>query len=124
MKGNIPSSINTIVRQKIQKILVPYDGTKSSDRAFKNAINIAKTYGAEIKIITVIKDVATFGFFKTKADKADLVSEKIIQYAKSEDVDLIVMSRTKHGTAAEKMHNESTVEKVFNEAPCSFLHVK
>lgn len=158
MKGNIINNINKCVRQKIQKILVPYDGTKSSDRAFKNAIHIAKTYDAEIQIITVIKDIATFGFFKTKADKnliekqkkmaskkieqlkkeaqksdvltkskivkADLVSEKIIQYAKSENVDLIVMSRTKYGTAAEKMHNESTVQKVFDEAPCSFLHVK
>jgi len=158
MKGNIHNNVNKTVRQKIQQILVPYDGTKSSDRAFKNAIHIAKTYDAEIKILTVIKDIATFGFFKTKADKnliekqrkmaskkiedlkkeaqksdvltkskivkADLVSAKIIQYARNENVDLIVMSRTKHGTAAEKMHNESTVEKVFNEAPCSFLHVK
>ena len=145
------------MRKKIQEILVPYDGTKSSDRAFKDALNIAKTYDAEIKILTCIRDVATFGFFKTKADKkliekqktmaskkikilkeeaikqnvsvkskivkADLVSEKIISYAKSEKVDLIVMSRTKYGTPAEKLHNESTVEKVFHEAPCSFLHV-
>lgn len=158
MKGNIIKKRFVFVRQKIQKILVPYDGTKSSDRSFKNTLSIAKTYGAELQILTCIRDVATFGFFKTKADKnliekqkkmaskkikeleneakkigvktkakivkADLVSEKIIQYAKNEKVDLIVMSRTKYGTAAEKMHNESTVEKVFDEAPCSFLHVK
>ncbi|MDX1595652.1 MAG: universal stress protein [Nitrosopumilaceae archaeon] len=145
------------MRKKIKQILVPYDGTKSSERAFNDALNIAKKYEAELKILTCIRDVATFGFFKTKADKkliekqknmatkkievlkknaqknnvsvkskivkADLVSEKIIDYAKSEKVDLIVMSRTKYGTAAEKLHNESTVEKVFHEAPCSFLHV-
>ena len=145
------------MRKRLKQILVPYDGTKSSGRAFRDALNIAKTYDAEIKILTCIRDVATFGFFKTKADKkliekqkkmatkkieslkndaerdnvsvkskivkADLVSEKIIDYAKSEKVDLIVMSRTKYGTAAEKLYNESTVEKVFHEAPCSFLHV-
>ena len=146
------------MKQVINKILCPYDGTVSSERTFKNILNLAKQYEATILILTCIKDKATFGFFKLKSDKktikmqkeralkkienlknraqekgvsikarvikCDVISKEIIDYARKEDADLIAMSKAKRGTMAEKMYNESTVEKVFREAPCTFMHIK
>lgn len=146
------------MRQNIERILCPYDGTDSSEHAFKNVLKLAKFLDSKILILTCIKDKATFGFFKLKSDKelinkqkeiakkkieklkrqakeldllvtskivrCDFISKEIVDYAKKEKVDIIAMSRTKHGTTAEKMYSESTVEKVFRDAPCTFLHVK
>lgn len=146
------------MEQTINKILCPYDGTASSERAFKNILNLAKSYKATILILTCIKDKATFGFFKLKSDKkiikkqkesilkkinelekqaqkkeieikkavvkCDIISKEILDYAKKENVDIIAMSKTKRGTMAEKMYNESIVGKVFRESPCTFMHIK
>lgn len=61
---------------------------------------------------------------KSKIVKCDIVSKEIINYAKKEKVDMIVMNQTNRGTVAEKMYNESTVEKVFKDSPCTFIHIK
>lgn len=146
------------MKKGITKILCPYDGTESSERAFNYVLNLAKTLNSKILLLTCIKDQATFGFFKLKSDKklinkqkenvkkkieklkkqaketgicisskiikCDFISKEIVDYARKEKVDIITMSRTKHGTVAEKMYSESTVENVFRDAPCTFLHVK
>lgn len=59
----------------------------------------------------------------SKIIKSDLESRSIIEYAKSQDVDLIVMSKSKIGTHAEKMYYNSTVDAVFKKAPCPFLYI-
>lgn len=158
MKCNIFFRTNYTVRQNIEQILLPYDGTKSSERAFKYAIHMAKIHQAKILTLTCIRDQATFGFFKLKSEKekmerqkenaerrinklkeiakkigvpiksrivkCEIISKEIVDYAKKQDVDIIAMSKTKYGTIAEKMYSESTVEKVFKNAPCTFVHVK
>ena len=48
----------------IKNILVPYDGTPSSQRAFNSALKLAKKHEAKILIFTCIPDKAIFGFFK------------------------------------------------------------
>ena len=53
-------------------ILVPYDGTKSGDRAFKAAIQIAEKFAAEIIILSCIEREPTFVFFETRADKRQI----------------------------------------------------
>ncbi|QUC64088.1 universal stress protein [Nitrosopumilus sp. K4] len=146
------------MKQDIKQILLPYDGTKSSERAFRYALQLAKVHQAKLLTLTCIKDQAAFGFFKLESDKrkmekqkknaekrienlkkeaeklevpikskivkCDVISKGIVDYAKKQDVDIITMSKTKHGTAAEKMYSESTVDKVFDNAPCTFVHVK
>ncbi len=72
---------------KIKNILVPYDGTPSSQRAFNSALNLAQKHESKILIFTCITDQATFGFFKTKSDKQALqrekhIAEKQISYLK------------------------------------------
>jgi len=57
-------------------ILVPYDGTPSSQRAFNSALNIAKKHESKILIFTCIPDQTTLGFFKTKLNKLVLQQEK------------------------------------------------
>ena len=146
------------MRQNIKQILLPYDGTKSSERAFKYALRLAKVHQAKLLILTCIRDQATFGFFKLKSEKkkierqkanaentieklkekaksfgiplksriakCEIISKEIVDYAKKQDVDIIAMSKTRHGTAAEKMYSESTVDRVFKSSPCTFVHVK
>ncbi len=40
-----------------KKILVPYDGSKPSERALKHAVNIAKIFDAKIILLHVIPEI-------------------------------------------------------------------
>lgn len=146
------------MRKKISKILCPYDGTDSSNFAFKNALNLAQIFEAELLVLVCIKDKATFGFFKIKSDKEEIknqknwaqrklsqlkdesekngvvmkskilkcniISKEIVDFAKKEKVDMIAMSKSKYGTPAEEIYSESTVDRVMNESPCTFILIK
>ena len=61
---------------------------------------------------------------KSKIIKSDLPSEAITKYAKSNDIDLIVISKSKLATMYEKKYYNSTVENLMKEPPCSVLVVK
>jgi len=76
MLSNIQSIGNKDMKKNISKILCPYDGTESSDFAFNNTLNLAKTLDSEILVLTCIKDRATFGFFKLKSDKENIKNQK------------------------------------------------
>ena len=58
---------------------------------------------------------------KSKIVKNGLASTKILEIAKRNDVDLIIMTRTKHSSHYEKQHHHSTVENVFRNAHCPVL---
>ena len=74
--------------------------------------------------IRLQKEAEKFGIpSDSKIIKSDLESRSIIEYAKDEKVDLIVMSKSKVGTHAEKMYYNSTVDAVFKNAPCPFLYI-
>lgn len=142
---------------KIKKILLPYDATSSSTKAFNKILPLIDNDGLKIILLTCIRDQATFGFFKTKSDKihmkkekekaekfhnevkkkaekfginiiskivkSDLESKSIIDYAKKEEVDVIIMSKSQLTTNAERVYYKSTVEAVFRNAPCMFLYI-
>lgn len=55
-----------------QHILVPYDGTKTGEKAFNGAIQLAKKFASKISILSCIEKESTFGFFDTKSDKKDI----------------------------------------------------
>ena len=62
--------------------------------------------------------------FKSKITKSDYASDCIVDYAKENNVSLIVISKTKLKTELEKRHYDSTVENIFKKNPCSVLVVK
>ena len=57
-------------------ILVPYNDTPGSQRAFRKSIQIGKISGAKITVLTCIEDCHMFGFFKTKASKTAFERER------------------------------------------------
>ena len=59
----------------------------------------------------------------SKIVKSDLESKTIVEYAKKEDVDLIIMSKNKLKTHAEKVYYNSTVEAVFKKTSIPFLYL-
>jgi nucleotide-binding universal stress UspA family protein len=52
-----------------QHILVPYDGSKTGNKAFNGAIQLAKKFSSKITILSCIEKDSTFVFFETKSDK-------------------------------------------------------
>lgn len=138
-----------------EHILVPYNGTAGSEKAFKKAISLTSSTNSKITVLTCIEERQTFGFFKTKTSKQEfekerklvekqhqklekvcndkelkftstitkngLASERIVDYAKKHDVDLIITKRTKMISSYEKHSYHSTVENMFRLAPCPIL---
>ncbi|MFB5597550.1 MAG: universal stress protein [Nitrosopumilaceae archaeon] len=62
--------------KSFEHILVPFNGTPASHKAFRKAVSIAEESGADITILTCIEERPTFGFFKTKTTKAEFEKEK------------------------------------------------
>ena len=78
-----------------EHILVPYNGTAGSEKAFRKAISLASTIQAKITIVTCLEERPTFGFFKTKTSKQEFEKErklvekqhlKLEKFAKEHDV--------------------------------------
>ena len=139
-------------------ILVPYDGSKYSYRAFKVALDLAKKYNSKVTGITCI-DVIYRGFwyydsqyysskiqkqkeivkksiidlektakkneipFDFKVFQTRSVVEKIVTFAKTKKIDLIVMGS--HGrTGFDKLILGSVANGVAQHARCPILIVK
>ena len=78
-----------------EHILVPYNGTAGSEKAFRKAISLSETIQAKITILTCVEERQTFGFFKTKASKQEFEKEckiiekqhlKLEKFAKEHDI--------------------------------------
>ena len=78
-----------------EHILVPYNGTKGSEKAFRKAVSLASTINARITVVTCLEERPTFGFFKTKTSKQEFEKErelvekqhlKLENFAKENDV--------------------------------------
>ena len=61
--------------ENFESILVPYNGTTGSEKAFKKAVSLACSISAKITIITCLEERNTFGFFKTKTSKREFEKE-------------------------------------------------
>ncbi|MCV0393156.1 MAG: universal stress protein [Nitrosopumilus sp.] len=81
--------------KNFEEILVPFNGTDGSQKAFKKAVAIAGLEKSKITILTCIEERATFGLFKTKTNKQEFEKEKsqiksehdkLQEYAKKSDV--------------------------------------
>ncbi len=61
-----------------EHILVPYNGTSGSEKAFRKAISLSETIQAKITILTCLEERQTFGFFKTNASNQEFEKERKI----------------------------------------------
>lgn len=93
--------------------------TKSDKQQIQQEKETAKKLHDEAK-----REAKPFGLeLSSKIVKSDLESKSILEYAKKENVDVIVMSKSKILTHAERVYYDSTVEAVFQKTPCLFLYV-
>lgn len=138
-----------------ENILIPYNGTSGSNKAFRKAVALASTIQAKITILTCLEERPTFGFFKTNTSKQEfekerksvekqhevlekfakqndvefnskivkngLASMKILEFAKQNDIDLIIMTKTKLSSSYEKQHYQSTIENILRNIHCPTL---
>ena len=74
--------LNTL-QLSFHNILVPYDGTKTGDRAFNGAIQIAKKFASKITILACVEREATWVFFETKSDKKDIKQRRSVMVEKT-----------------------------------------
>ena len=138
-----------------EHILVPFDGTKESQKSFKKAVSLAQQTQAKITVFTCIEKRTTFALFKGKKkneefDKEKKIVEKqhsemkeyakkyeitcnskivrgenaaneILSYVEKNDIDLILMIKTKFVSQYEKMYHYTTIENVFSNTSCAVL---
>lgn len=135
-----------------QKILVATDGSKYSKAASEKAIDFAKSYGGNLKVISVVDVPAEFygeapGIVedlikkaktytekvKKQAEKAGIKTETFVRegeayhavtdIAKEQNINTIVMGS--HGrTGLKRLLMGSVTEKVIGYSPCPVLVVK
>ncbi len=134
----------------INKILVPVDFTSTTDKVIDYAVSVAGKLGAKICFLHVVSDFEGYDMMlvhpsfnvmaadmKENSEKriADLVdtydgscgdvligdaAEKIIEYAKNEGADLIIVGT--HGAKGlERIILGSTAERVVKKASCPVL---
>lgn len=137
----------------IKKILVAYDGSNESHSAFLFGLNMAKKFGAELEVISVVRvleppeDVETRDnlergrerfekFFKRLRGEAkekeislktEVVlghpAEQIIRWAEKNQVSVIVMGHQTKNTFGKWLLG-SVPDKVVDHAPCTVIVVK
>jgi nucleotide-binding universal stress UspA family protein len=135
------------------KILVPVDGSKYSLEAAKKAATLSKSFGGSIIVISVAQEIGLWELdynvkeklerqgYKNVEEAVKLikkegienvrsivlssipVAEGILQTAKEENVDLIVMG-SRGVTGLTKFMLGSIAQKVVTHAPCSVFVVK
>ncbi len=93
--------------------------TKSDKQEIESEKKKAQKYHSEIekkfeKLSISVKSIVV---------KSNLESKTILEYSKKEDVDLIIMSKSKLGTHAEKVYYNSTVDAVFKKTSIPFLYL-
>jgi nucleotide-binding universal stress UspA family protein len=92
------------VPKSISKVLFPYDGSQSSERAIQFFVNSTKNFSGEVVILSVCEEdnaclPAEVQFLNDHGIKNSLIEKKgsvlkhILESSKEEDVDLILLGR-------------------------------
>ncbi|MCT3124980.1 universal stress protein [Lactococcus lactis] len=139
--------------KQYKKILVPVDGSDQAYNAVREGVMLAQWSEAELIVLTVkdlvrYYGIANYGIVETPGlDKlandillkvgsiipaeskfktqilSDSPKREIVQYAKENDIDLIVMGATGAG-AFDRLLAGSTTNYVVNHAPCGVTIVQ
>ena len=91
--------------------------TKTSKQEYEKERKLVERQHQKLEKICKDKDIP----FGSAITKNGLASERIVDYAKQHDVDLIIAKRTKINLRYEKRYHHSTVENMFRLAPCPIL---
>ena len=59
-----------------EHILIPYNGTAGSQKAFRKAVSLAPPINAKITVLTCLEERPALGFFKTKTSKQEFEKER------------------------------------------------
>ena len=105
----------------VVKVIPPYDG----DLNLVGIKNIEDVLGSEgEREVSEIKKIADpeGALIKTRLEEGK-VHEKIVDVAKEEQCDIIIMGAHKQGWI-KKLFSGNTIEKVINHAPCPVLVVE
>jgi len=140
--GYTPCSVLVVPLKALKNILVATDGSKYSEAAVKEAINIAKACPSVFTVICVVKPGRPHEYreeaekivnqVKQEASQAGIEGEAIVrigephevivEIAKEKNVGTIVMGR--HGrTGLKKLLMGSVTERVIGFSPCGVLVV-
>jgi len=134
----------------VMKILVPIDFTAPSDVALMYGRHLAKVFGADLHVLHVMENQFLRVTFKsasavetgmvrrvaeqlTDDDRASLhavtvvrmsnaPADEILQYAKEENIDLVVLA-THGGSNVAHLIMGSVAEQVIRTAPCAVLTI-
>lgn len=87
-------------------------------------IKIAKKRNVMQKKINQLKKIGEGLKIFSKIVNCEIISKEIVEQSKKNKVDLVVMNKTKLSSEVEKIYYESTVDHVFKNSSCSFLHIK
>jgi nucleotide-binding universal stress UspA family protein len=87
-----------------KKILVPHDGSRTSDRALESAIPIAKATRAKVVLLNVIEEVfvpptvTNLGYSKTTGEKltATTLAKELYHEMRREAATMLEQKRQKH----------------------------
>jgi len=124
----------------LKNILVATDGSKYSEAAVKEAINIAQACGSTLTVLCVVKPERPSGYMeeaksivekvKQEAAQAGIDAttevregepyEEIVNVAKEKNIDLIVMGRYGR-TGLKRLLMGSVTERVIGHATCGIL---
>ena len=91
--------------------------TKTSKQEFEKE---QKSVGKQHKILEKFASDHNVSC-KSKIVKNGFASKSILEFAKKQDVDLVIMTKTKISSNYEKMHYQSTIENVLRNAVCPTL---
>lgn len=64
------------MKNTFEHVLVPYNGTADSEKAFRKAIFLASSIKSKITVLTCLEERHAFGFFKTKTSKEEFEKER------------------------------------------------
>ena len=99
------------MNKTFEHILIPYNGTSGSKKAFKKAVALAQLTSAKITILTCLEERPTFGFFKTKKSQQEYEKERkfvekqhleLEKFAKKQNI-LFNSKTVKNGLASMKI---------------------
>ncbi len=96
--------------KNFEQILVPYNGTSGSNKAFRKAVYLASSIKAKITILTCLEEKPTWGFFKTKTNKQEFEKQK--KHVEKQHEELEKFS---------KGHNVSASSKIVKNGMASIL---
>ena len=119
----------------MKKILVPFDGSETALRALEFAAGIGKPFGSEIMVVNVIVpyDYTKVPPRKPKnaIEEAEMAAkepdptplERILEYAKTAEADMIVLGNRGMGMLAELLMGSVSM-KISQYAECPVVIVK